>query len=77
MLWPHFRQVGIRFMTLLHSYGAGHVARAEQSYAHESRLVHGAPSAPTRDVGAAHLDRVRYCKERASGDGMFPVRTVT
>jgi len=30
MLWPHFRHFGMRFITLLHVYDAGHVARAEQ-----------------------------------------------
>ena len=34
MLWPHFRHFGMRFMTLLHVCGAGHVARAEQGAAH-------------------------------------------
>ena len=34
MLWPHFRHFGMRCMTLLHVYGAGHVARVEQCLAH-------------------------------------------
>jgi len=33
MLWPHFRHLGMRFMTLLHHCDAGQVARAEQSHA--------------------------------------------
>jgi hypothetical protein len=33
MLWPHFRHFGMRFMTLLHVCGAGHVARVEQGSA--------------------------------------------
>ena len=41
MLWPHFRHFGMRFITLLHVYDAGHVARAEQSAAH---TVKGATS---------------------------------
>jgi len=38
MLWPHFRHFGMRFMTLLHVRGAGHVARVQQGSAHAVKV---------------------------------------
>jgi hypothetical protein len=75
MLWPHFRHFGMRFMTLLHVRGAGHVARVEQGSAHAVTGWRTARQArPHGKVGAASLDGV--CDNLSGGDVMVLVRSI-
>jgi hypothetical protein len=74
MLWPHLRHLGMRFMTLLHVCGAGHVARVEQGATCAVKVGAARQARPHRNVGAANLDGV--CDNLSGGDVMVLVRSI-